>query len=71
MGKILKKVVVFAASTILTSGITSLGTAAVNKMQTEENVTFQEKLNQQFVENDKKIIELLDKIEQRLKKLEK
>lgn len=71
MSKILRKIIVFTASTVLTSGVTSLGTVVVNKLQTEDNKTIQQQINQQFVENDEKILKLLDTIDKRLKKIEK
>lgn len=71
MSKILRKLIVFTASTVLTGGVTSVGTMVVNKLQTVDHKTIQEEINRQFVENDKKILELLDNINKRLKKIEK
>lgn len=71
MSKIFRKLIVFTASTVLTGGVTSVGTIVVNKLQTADNKMIQEEINQQFVENDKKILALLDNIEKRLKKIEK
>ena len=71
MSKITRKVLFFAASTIFTGSVTSVGTLIANKLQTQDNKTIQEEINEQFVENDRQIIEMLDKINKRLENLEK
>ena len=66
-----KKIIIFVASTVLTGGVTSVGTVVANKLQTADNKSFQEELNSQFVDNDKKMLDMLKSISDRLQKLEK
>lgn len=68
--KFVKKAVMFVAVTLLSSGITSGGTFVLNKLQTEDNKKIQEEINQQFVDNDKTIIEMLKKMEKKIQFLE-
>ena len=66
-----KKIIIFVVSTVLTGGVTSVGTIVANKLQTADNKSFQEELNSQFVDNDKKMLDMLKSISDRLQKLEK
>jgi 23S rRNA U2552 (ribose-2'-O)-methylase RlmE/FtsJ len=68
--KFVKKAIMFVAVTLLSSGVTSGGTFVLNKLQTEDNKKIQEEINQQFVDNDKTIIEMLKKMEKKIQFLE-
>jgi hypothetical protein len=70
MHNIIKKTARFIFLTILGSGITSGGTFLINKLQTEDNKKIQETINQQFVQNDQKMIELLERLDKKIKILE-
>jgi hypothetical protein len=67
---VLKKAMTFVIVTLLGSGITSAGTFVLNSLQTEDNKKIQEEINQQFVENDKTVIEMLKKMEKKIQFLE-
>lgn len=67
---VLKKAMTFVIVTLLGSGITSAGTFVLNSLQTEDNKKIQEEINQQFVENDKTVIEMLKAMEKKIQYLE-
>jgi len=67
---VLKKAMTFVIVTLLGSGITSAGTFVLNSLQTEDNKKIQEEINQQFIENDKVVIEMLKKMEKKIQYLE-
>lgn len=67
---VLKKAMTFVVVTLLGSGITSAGTFVLNSLQTEDNKKIQEEINQQFVENDKTVIEMLKAMEKKIQYLE-
>ena len=67
---VLKKAMTFVIVTLLGSGITSTGTFVLNSLQTEDNKKIQEEINQQFIENDKVVIEMLKKMEKKIQYLE-
>jgi hypothetical protein len=66
----MKKAMTFVIVTLLGSGITSAGTFVLNSLQTEDNKKIQEEINQQFVENDKTVIEMLKAMEKKIQYLE-
>ena len=67
---VLKKAMTFVIVTLLGSGITSTGTFVLNSLQAEDNKKIQEEINQQFIENDKVVIEMLKKMEKKIQYLE-
>lgn len=65
-----QKAITFVIATVLGSVITSAGTFVLNSLQTEDNKKIQQEINQQFIENDKIIIEMLQKMEKKIQHLE-